>query len=455
MATDLLSTANGEHASEQPWPDRKRAWYAVGVFAIALMFNFLDRQIMTLLVGPIKRDLSLSDTEISVLIGFAFVSFYVLMGIPISRLVDTYSRRLIVGVGVASWSVMTALCGLANNFWQLFAARVGVGVGESCNGPATYSMLSDLFPREKLPKAIAVLNFGFMFGSGLALIVGGTVIQMVMTRPDVTLPLVGTLRPWQLAFIVVGLPGLLVAALVATIREPVRRGFVRESGKTRRAVPVPEIINFLHDNRHTYGPLFLGTGLKALLAFGTSVWVPEFMIRKFGWTIGDIGLALGSILFVVAPLGLLCGGALAERLAKRGYADANLRVVLIASLGLIPTSILFPLMPSAGLALTLMALNTFIGSLGPGPQNAALQVVTPNRMRGQVTALFLAVFNLIGFGLGPTFVALLTDQLFGADRFLPYSLALTAAILGPVAAFVIWRGMKPYGESVLRAKAWT
>jgi MFS family permease len=218
---------------------------------------------------------------------------------------------------------------------------------------------------------------------------------------------------------------------------------------------VPEIISFLHDNRHTYGPLFLGTGLKALLAFGTSVWVPEFMIRKFGWTIGDIGLALGSILFVVAPLGLLCGGALAERLAKRGYADANLRVVLMASLGLIPTSILFPLMPSAGLALAVMALNTFIGSLGPGPQNAALQVVTPNRMRGQVTALFLAVFNLIGFGLGPTFVALLTDQLFGADRFLPYSLSLTAAILGPVAAFVIWRGMKPYGESVLRAEAWT
>jgi MFS family permease len=228
-----------------------------------------------------------------------------------------------------------------------------------------------------------------------------------------------------------------------------------DPGKKRKAVPVPEIINFLHDNRHTYGPLFLGTGLKALLAFGTSVWVPEFMIRRFGWSIGDIGLALGAILIVVAPLGLLCGGALAERLAKRGYADANLRVVLIASIGLIPTSILFPLMPTATLALAVMALNTFIGSLGPGPQNAALQVVTPNPMRGQITALFLAVFNLIGFGLGPTFVALLTDQLFGADRFLPFSLALTAAILGPVAAFVIWRGMKPYGESVLRARAWT
>jgi MFS family permease len=451
-----IDPGKDESAPQRPWPDRTHAWYAVGVFAIALMFNFLDRQIMTLLVGPIKRDLSLSDTEISVLIGFAFVSFYVLMGIPISRLVDSYSRRLIIGVGVASWSVMTALCGLANNFWQLFAARVGVGVGESCNGPATYSMLSDLFPREKLPKAIAVLNFGFMFGSGMALIIGGTVIQMVSARPDVTLPLVGTLRPWQLAFILVGLPGLLVAALVPTIREPARRGFMPGGTRTRSgALPVTEIIRFLRDNRHAYGPLFLGTGLKALLAFGTSVWVPEFMVRKFGWSIGDIGLANGLILLCIAPLGLLCGGALAERLAKRGYADANLRVVLIASLGLIPTSVLFPLMPTATLTLALLALNTFIGSLGPGPQNAALQVITPNPMRGQVTALFLAVFNLIGFGLGPTFVALLTDQLFGAERFLPYSLALTAAILGPIAALVIWRGMRPYGDSVVRARAWT
>jgi MFS family permease len=456
MSLAAPGTAEIERPTERPWPARSAAWYAVGVFAIALMFNFLDRQIMNLLVEPIKRDLGLTDTRMSVLIGFAFVSFYVLMGIPISRLVDSYSRRLIIGVGVASWSVMTALCGLANNFWQLFAARVGVGVGESCNGPATYSMLSDLFPREKLPKAIAVLNFGFMFGSGLAYIVGGTVIQIVSSRPDISLPLLGTLRPWQLAFIIVGLPGLLVAALVGTIREPARRGLMPGSARdgSRRALPVREIIDFLRANRHAYGPLFLGTGIKALLAFGTSVWVPAFMIRKFGWTIGDVGLAVGLILLTVAPLGLLCGGALAERLARRGYADANLRVVLIASIALIPTSILFPLMPTATWALTLIAVNTFIGSLGPGPQNAALQVITPNQMRGQVTALFLAVFNLIGFGLGPTFIALLTDYLFGADSFLPYSLALAAAILGPIAVYVIWRGLKPYGESVVRARAW-
>jgi len=442
----------------QVWPNRIHAWYAVGVFAIALMFNFLDRQILTLLVTPIKADLQISDTQMSVLIGFAFVSFYVLAGIPISRLVDVYSRRLIIGVGIASWSVMTALCGMAQSYWQLFAARVGVGVGESCNGPATYSMLSDLFPKEKLPRAIAVLNFGFMFGSGMALIVGGAVVEMALSNPDVTLPIVGSLRPWQLTFFIVGLPGLLVAALMATVREPVRRGYPASMAgagpRMRKALPVQAIIDFLYADRRAYGPMFIGTGLKALLAFGTSVWVPTFLQRKFGWSLGDAGVAIGIILLTFAPLGLVCGGVLAERFAKRGHADANWRVVLIATVAVVPFSILFPLMPTAEAALALMAVNTFLGSLGPGPQNAALQTITPNPMRGQVTALFLVVFNLIGFGLGPTFVALLTDYVFGAESLLPYSMALTSAILGPIAVWVVWYGLKPYGESVIRARSW-
>ena len=439
------------------WPRAGYAWYAVGVFAVALLFNYLDRQILALLVGPIKQDLGLSDTEISVLIGFAFVSFYVLVGIPISRLVDVYSRRLIVAIGIASWSLMTAFCGLAQNFWQLFAARVGVGIGESCNGPATYSMLSDMFPKERLPKAIAVLNIGFMFGSGLALILGGTVIEIVSSRPDVTLPLFGTMRPWQLTFVIVGLPGLLVAALMMTLREPVRRGFAPALAHAggRKALPIGDVVKFLRDDWRAYGPLFIGTGLKALLAFGTGVWIPTFLVRKFGWSIGEVGLAQGLILLIVAPIGLVCGGALAERYARRGYADANLRVVLIATLAVVPFSILFPLMPNVYWTLALIAVNTFFGSLGPGPQNAALQTITPNPMRGQVTALYLAVFNLVGFGLGPLAVALFTDRVFGSEASLPYSLSLTAAILGPIAAFVVWYGMRPYAESVARARAWT
>jgi MFS family permease len=285
------------------------------------------------------------------------------------------------------------------------------------------------------------------------------VVEIVSSRPDVSLPIVGTLRPWQLVFLIVGLPGLLVATLVATVREPQRRGIPASMagpapGKSK-ALPVRAIVAYLYAERAAYAPIFVGTGLKALLAFGTSVWVPTFLQRKFGWSLGDAGVATGVILLTFAPLGLVLGGMLAERFARRGLADANWRVVLVATIAVVPFSILFPLMPTADWALAMMAVNTFLGSLGPGPQNAALQTITPNPMRGQVTALFLAVFNLIGFGLGPTFVALLTDYVLGAESLLPYSMALTSAIQGPIAVIVVWRGLKSYGESVIRARDWT
>ena len=200
-----MATPSGSSKSD-PWPSPRRAWYAVAVFALALAISFLDRSILSLLIGPIKRDLGLSDFKASLLIGFAFVFFYMFMGLPIARLVDTKSRRLIIGCGVALWSLMTSLCGLAQNFTQLFIARIGVGVGEACNGPATFSMLADLFPRERLPRAIAVLNLGFVAGTGLALLLGGAVIHLVSTLPSISVPGLGALHPWQVTFILVGIP---------------------------------------------------------------------------------------------------------------------------------------------------------------------------------------------------------------------------------------------------------
>src|SRR5215475_4360 len=178
ISDDSLSekTVAPEVASE-PWPSPRRAWYAVFVFALALMINFLDRGIVSLLVRPIKESLSLSDIQMSLVMGFAFSCFYVILGFPIARMADYKSRRTILGVGVAIWSIMTALCGLAQNFWQLFLCRVGVGSGEACSGPSTYSMLADLFPRDKLPRAIAVLNFGFYAGTGLAFMIVGLIFD--------------------------------------------------------------------------------------------------------------------------------------------------------------------------------------------------------------------------------------------------------------------------------------
>src|SRR5215813_4432215 len=248
ISADSLSDESiALEATSEPWPGPARAWYAVFVFALALMINMLDRGIVPMLIRPLKRDLGLSDWDMGLLMGPAFVIFYMVLGLPIARLVDSRSRRAILGVGVTVWSVMTSLCGVAQGFWQLFACRIGVGSGEACSGPATFSMLADLFPREKLPRAIAVLNFGFYAGTGLALALGGIIATEFANVPTVTLPLIGaTMRGWQVTFIIVGLPGLIVAALMATVREPKRRGRIGASAPTTNdstnSVPIREVI---------------------------------------------------------------------------------------------------------------------------------------------------------------------------------------------------------------------
>jgi MFS family permease len=437
-------------SSGAPWPSPARAWYAVAIFALALTINFLDRGILNLLIEPVKRDLHLTDVQVSYLVGLAFVLFYVILGLPIARLVDSRSRRLILGSGLLVWSVMTAICGLAQNFWQLFVARVGVGVGEACSGPSTYSMLADLFPHEKLPRAISVLNFGFVTGNALALLAGGAAIHFVSTLPPVSLPVVGVLHPWQLTFMLVGIPGLIVASLFTTLREPLRRGRVGSV----RSIPVREVVRFLVENRGVYGPMFLGLAFNSVVFFGIQTWTPPFFTRTYGWSAAQIGVIFGLVILIVAPIGLMCGSFLAEHFARKGRADANLLVTLIAFALAVPASVLFPLMPTPQLSIAMLGVLFFVAMLSPGPQNAALQIITPNQMRGQITALYLFIFNAVGFGSGATVVAFVTDHVFGNEAMVGYSMVAVGAVLGPIAALLIWAGLKPYAASVVRARSW-
>jgi MFS family permease len=223
----------------------------------------------------------------------------------------------------------------------------------------------------------------------------------------------------------------------------------------RKVLSVREVLQYLYAERAAYGPMFLGLALKSVLAFGSAMWVPTFFMRTYGWTATQIGLIQGTLLLVISPFGLMAGSLLSEWFARRGHDDAHLRVVLWSSAVLIPGSIIFPLMPDPYLALAVMAVNNFVAMLVPAPQNAALQIITPNQMRGQVTALFLFIFNVVGFGLGPTFVAVFTDFVFGDESQLRYAMVAASAVIGPLAAFVIWRGMKPYGASVARARTWS
>lgn len=451
-ATDTTHQTRG-HA----WPSPARAWYGVGIFTLVTALALIDRQILVLLVEPIKQDLRISDTRMSLLMGFAFVMFYAFLGIPIARLADIKSRRAIIGFGIAFWSLMTAICGLSRNYWHLFLARMGVGAGEACYAPAIFSSVGDTFPPQMLPRASAVISTGFYFGSGAALIVGGAVIQAAISMPVFVVPVIGEVRPWQTTFFIVGLPGVVIACLMATVHEPRRRGMIAHSDSGDQAakpksLPVKVIVRWFQSEWKTYMGIYGGMAVTAIAGTGASAWLPTFFIRTYGWSAAEVGLAMGIVLLTVAPAGLLVGGFLAEWLLKRGYADANMRVALYATVTSVPVAVLYPLMPTPVLALGLYALNTFIISLRPGPQNAALVIVTPNQMRAQASALYFFLFNLLGMGLGPLMIAGFTDYLFGSEAALRYSLALHLAILGPIASVVFWFGLKPYRDSVLRAQ---
>ena len=296
-------------------------WYVVVILMLAQVVSFIDRQVITLLVQPIRADLAISDTGMSLLMGLAFVIFYVTMGVPIARLSDRYSRRTIIAIGIFLWSLATAACGLARNFWQLFLARIGVGVGEATLTPAAYSMIADYFPREMLGRAIGLYAVGVYLGAGLALVLGGVAIRAIAASGPIDLPVVGTLAPWQLTFMVVAMPGLLIVVLMMfTVREPMRQNLAETREKS---IPVREVAEFMWINRGTFGSIFFGYATGGMAFYGFLFWVPEFIRRSYGWDISDAGIVFGTQLVLLGTVGTYAGGWFCDWLTARGYKDAG------------------------------------------------------------------------------------------------------------------------------------
>ncbi|MGH8443432.1 MAG: spinster family MFS transporter [Nevskiaceae bacterium] len=424
-------------------------WFVVAILMVAYVVSFVDRQILNLLVGPIRRDLGISDTQMSLLMGFTFAVFYTVMGIPLGKLADSRSRRGLIAVGVLVWSVMTALCGTAKLYWHLLLARIGVGVGEAALSPAAYSMIADYFPPEKRATAISVYSMGIYVGSGLAFLVGGLVIQFVSAQGAIVLPLVGETRPWQVVFFVLGGAGILFSAAFLLVREPPRQGVkAGESPATLR-----ELWDYLKTNRRTVLCHNLGFSAIAFCSYGTGAWIPTFFIRTFGWTPGEIGLVYGLIAMFAGSIGVVCGGRLADHWQRQGIADGSLRVGVWAAALLVPFSVLYLLMPTGTLAATLMVPLVFLVAMPFGAAPAAIQDVFPNRLRGQASAIYLFLVNLIGLGLGPTAVALITDFVFHDDMAVRYSMIIVGCSACAVAALVLAAGLKPYCASVASLRA--
>lgn len=417
-----------------------KAIYALIALLLAYILSFIDRNVMAVLIGPIRQDFAISDFQYSLLHGFAFSMFYIFLGLPIARLADRGSRKWVVTVGVFFWSLMTCLCGVTRSFGMLFLARVGVGVGEAALSPPAYSLLSDYFSQKSLPRAMAIYTLGITIGGGLAYIIGGGVYEYFTREGALVLPLVGELRPWQTTFVVVGLPGFLLVGVLALMAEPERRGVVQDADH----YSLTQVLDHLKGRWQAYGSLIMGVSLLAVLGYGTMAWYPEFLVRNHGMSRAEAGSAFGIIFILAGSAGTLLGGFSAQPLLNRGYVDASMRLILwIALLWLLPAA-LGPAFASSQMALWAAVPIVFFLNSYFALAIAALQAITPNRMRAQVSALMLFMSNLFGLAVGPSAVAAITDFVFADDAALAYSLSLLPLIVCPAAAALLAWGLKYY-----------
>lgn len=419
---------------EAPWPNSTYSWYVVSLLMLLYMFSFVDRTIMVLLIEPIKRDLQLSDTHIGLLYGAAFAVFYTLCGIPIARLADRRNRRNIIVIGVTVWSLMTCLCGLSRNFVQLFLARVGVGVGEAALSPAAYSMISDYFPARQRAKAMSLYTMGLYLGAGMAVLAGGMVIGLVEAMPTVSLPIVGELYSWQVTFIVVGLPGLLLALMMFTVREPLRRGI----DTSQDQVSLRAALKFFRQRWRLLGFFCVGMAFHTMYSYSLSAWLPSFFIRTHDWDIVRVSQYYGTVLVIFGPGGILAGGWFASYMAQRGDQLANARMLVICFAALLVPAAVMPLLENAYGALAFVAMLKFAAGLPLGVAVAALHEVTPNRLRAQVAAIYLFTINILGLGVGPVLIAVFTDFVFGDEAALRYSLAIVGPIMCVIGLALSW-----------------
>jgi MFS family permease len=408
-------------------PSLRYAWYVVIVLTLCNTLSFVDRQILGLLVTPIKKDLGLSDTSIGLLQGLAFGIFYTLLGIPMGRFVDRGNRRNLVAAGIFCWTLMTAACAASRGFWTLFLARMGVGVGEATLSPSAFSIISDYFPRERLGTALSVFSMGIFFGAGLALIIGGLVI--------------GAVGSWRLTFFIVGLPGLLAGFLLFTIKEPLRKDLL--SGRSSH-LTLREVIDQVRVRWQSIAGICFALAFQAMSNYALQSWLPTYFVRVHGWQAKQAGLTLGIISLVGGLLGAYSGGVLCDRWQREHKADAPLRVGILATACAGVSFSLALLTPVLDVQVVLLIPAYFFLAMPIGSSYASLQLILPNQVRGQIGALQLFTLNLIGLILGPLLPGFFSDYVFGDPLKIGLSIVLTVSLASFVSALLFNATRRPY-----------
>lgn len=426
-------TAPSETVTQEPWNAigaGQRGWLVV-VLTLLLILSFLDRNILKLLVDPLRQDLGITDLQVSLLVGLSFSILYSLSCIPFGHAADRHSRRSLIGGAVFLWSCMSMCCGLAGNYWQLFAARAGLGIGEAALQPNAVSLIRDSFPPDGRARAFSIFGIGPLVGSAFAMLIGGALFAAAEGGAFAGVPLLGGLRPWQIALVIPGMAGVVLALLAFTLREPPRPSREGATGPTFR-----DLFAHMGQNRRLYLLLFAGPTLWSLANSGWSAWMAAGIGRTWGLSPGEIGATAGLIGLVCTPIGLISLGFLIDRLTRRGNRDAIFHVTFaVQALHMLPAMAIF-LAPSVEAMWIAYAAAALIASTVQILGSAVLTEVTPSHLVGKAAALYNMVQNFLGLAIGPTIFAL-TATGFSGERAIVLAMMLCYALFITLASGVI------------------
>ena len=428
------------------WPKPIYAWFFTSILLVAYIISFIDRQMINYLVVPIKEDMGLTDFEISFIQGWGFVLAYIIFSIPFGRIVDKVNRvRVLIG-GIIIWSVATAACGFSKNSWQLVLSRSGVGAGEAALTPASWSIISDLFPVEKRSFPMSIYLMGPYIGQGLSLLFGAQILRIY--NEPVTLFESIIVQPWQIIFLIIAIPGVILGLLMFALKDPVRKE-VLVSEKEEGTDSIKEVFAYVIKNIGAYMPLLIGSAFIVVLLYGVQSWVPTFLHRIHGWEHTRIGDQYGLVALFAGSLGVVSGPMAEKYLTKLNFNAATIIVCIITAVALTIIGPITFLSLSSDIVLIGIFITSFFITLPLALFATSLQNITPNQYRGVVTGLYVFTVNITGYGLGPMVVAFFTDKVFKSEMAIDLSMAAMFLICGPISFFIFYLGRKPFAKALV------
>lgn len=443
----MNDTEKTKRAEEVKYPSAGTAWFLVGLLTFTYVFSFVDRYVLGLLIEPIKADLNLTDEQIGWVLGPAFAIFYATMGLPLGWLADRKPRTMIVAAGVAVWSFATAISGLATNFWHLFLARMGVGVGEATLSPSAMSMIADSFPPEKRGKPVAVYVAALSLGAALASLIGGAVLLWSKTTDAINVPLLGDLAPWQLTFLIVGLPGILLALVFVLTPEPPRQKIEKET-QDLAGNGIWDALSYVLRHLGAFGGFVSLACVMTIIAYSQGFLAPTFE-RTWGWPAETYAFVNGMVLLIVGPATVVATGFVSDKWTNSGTPDAPLRLMIVGFLIMVPTSVISMFVPSPVLAMAILVPNTMGIGIVSAMAVTALLNITPAAIRGQIVALYYMAISLAGLFLGPTTIGYLSTNFFGEEN-IRFAMAALPVIYGTIPFLMLPLIFKAYKRQLLK-----